>query len=241
MTPQKKALSDFFCINDYEAKNSLTYHSMQTIIFASLPMRHISLKLSQIAKVAAGHPFRGKIIESSGSDILVVQMKDATDEGISWMSCVQTRLDSKRTPAWLSLGDILVAARGSHNYAILVDESLDGRKALAAPHFFVVTCQQRTVLPEYLLWLLSQGPCQRYFQKEAEGSLTKSIRRQVVENTPIAIPPLEQQRSVIALAKTLKQEQKLANQLIHNGQILMDRLASDVMNRPEFKKGPPLK
>lgn len=154
------------------------------------------------------------------------------------MSCVQTRLDSKRTPAWLSPGDILVAARGSHNYAILVDESLCGRTALAAPHFFVVTCQQRTVLPEYLLWLLNQGPCQRYFLKEAEGSLTKSIRRQVVEDTPIVIPPIEQQRSVIALAKTLMQEQKLANQLINNGQLLMDRLATDLMNKPAFKKGP---
>lgn len=50
------------------------------------------------------------------------------------------------------------------------------------------------VLPEYLTWLLNQSPCQKYLEQNAEGSMSKSIRRSVLEETPIAIPPLVKQK-----------------------------------------------
>ena len=97
------------------------------------------MKLKHIATINAGYPFRGKISEVPGSGVVAVQMKDVSlTEGICWSDCIQTELTGKREPDYLTTGDILVAARGSHNYAVQVDQALatTGKQAVAAPHFF---------------------------------------------------------------------------------------------------------
>lgn len=188
------------------------------------------MKLTQIASIAAGHPFRGKIPEVSGTGIHIIQMKDvSTEEGINWDTCIETELTGKREPDWLKPGDVLFAARGSRNYAVLVDESTPHSKIVAAPHFYILRCKTKSILPEYLAWLLNQRPGQRYFQREAEGTFTKSIRRSVLAATPIAVPGIAKQRSIINLATTMKQEQQLIEQLIHNGEIIMNGIATDLL------------
>lgn len=194
------------------------------------------MKLKQIATINAGYPFRGKILESAGSGVVAVQMKDVSQrEGIQWSSCMETELTGKREPDWLKPGDILVAARGSHNYAVLVsDQHLQTEThAVAAPQFFIVRSKQDDVLPEYLVWFLNQQPCQRHFEQNAEGTLTKSIRRSVAEETPIAVPPLAKQKAIIGLARTVRQEQRIAEQLINNGERLLNTIATDLLNNKE--------
>ena len=163
-------------------------------------------------------------------------MKDVSlAEGIQWPTCTPTELTGKRLPQYLKPGDILVAARGSHNYAVQIDQAFaESRKqAVAAPHFFVVSLQQQSILPDYLTWLLNQGPTQRYFEQNAEGTLTKSIRRSVLEGTPVVIPPLADQQAIIALANTLRQEQRLIQQLIHNGERTMNAIATNLFDSKE--------
>lgn len=166
-------------------------------------------------------------------------MKDASwNEGVKWSGCVRTHLSGKREPDWLRPGDILVASRGSHNYAVLVDDSVmrAGLKAVAAPHFFVVCITTTGVLPEYLAWLLNQKPCQRYLEQNAEGTLTKSIRRSVLEGTPIAVPTLIEQKTIVELVKKLREEQRVVRQLLANGERLMNAIASDLLGSKEVSR-----
>lgn len=189
------------------------------------------LKLNQIASVDAGYPFRGKITEAAGTGVVAVQMKDVSiSEGIAWSQCLITDLPNKRDPGWLQAGDILVAARGSHNYAVQVDDGLSatGLQAVAAPQFFVIRVTHPGVLPGYLVWLLNQVPCQRYFEQNAEGTLTKSIRRSVVEAASITVPSVARQHAIIAIANVLNQEQRLYRQLLHNGELMMTAIAKDL-------------
>ncbi|MDV6344008.1 restriction endonuclease subunit S [Nitrosomonas sp. Is37] len=190
------------------------------------------MKLKQIATINAGYPFRSKIPEVIDSSVIAVQMKDVSlQEGIHWTNCLTTELTGKREPGWLQPGDILVAARGSHNYSVAVDENLlrAGVQAVAAPHFFVVSIQRKAVLPQYLAWFLNQSPCQRYFEQNAEGTLTKSIRRRVLEDTPIAVPPLAKQQAIINLVNAIKQERQIVEQLLRNHERLLDIIASDLL------------
>ncbi len=165
--------------------------------------------------------------------MVVVQMKDASPaDGIRWSSCLETKLTGKRQPDYLNPGDILVAARGNHNYAVSVDHTLvtTGKQAVAAPHFFVISLKTKDVLPEFMVWLFNQGPVQRYFEQNAEGTLTKSIRRSVLEEAPVVIPPLAKQRAILGMAKTLAEEQKLVQTLINNGERMMATIAKDLFN-----------
>jgi restriction endonuclease S subunit len=188
------------------------------------------MKLKQYTTITVGYPFREKIAEVVRSGILAVQMKDVSvNEGIYWSNCIETELPGKREPDWLLNGDILFTARGSKNYAVLVDKKLIGRKAVASPHFYVIRCKNTELLPEYLVWLINQNHCQRYFKREAEGSFTKSIRRSVLEETPIAIPSISKQRSIIHLANFLKEKKMIFEKLTRNYEILMNTIANDLL------------
>jgi hypothetical protein len=199
------------------------------------------VKLSAIATINAGYPFRGKIPEVPGSAMVAVQMKDVSlTEGIRWSGCLETELTGKREPDYLTTGDILVAARGRHNYAVQVDQALasTGKQAVAAPHFFLVrlkrdSLKKKDILPEFVVWLLNQAPAQRYFEQNAEGTLTKSIRRSVLENAPVVVPPLAKQRAIIAMANTLSDEQRLIQKLVNNGERMMNAIAKDLFKNTE--------
>jgi restriction endonuclease S subunit len=204
-------------------------------------MKKFSMKLKQIAHIAVGYPFRGKVPEVVGSNVLAVQMKDiSVSEGINWSTCVETETQGKRDPDWLRAGSILFVARGSNNYSVLIDDSVEDKKAVAAPHLYIITPKKPTFLPEYLAWYLNQEPCLRYFQRESEGTLTKSIRRAALEETPIAVPSLDRQKSIVALAETLRKEQQLLNQLISNGQLTMNAIAAQLVSK-EFAAEQPVK
>lgn len=196
------------------------------------------MRLKNIAHIGAGHPFRGKIPEVTGSSVIAVQMKDVElPDVINWSSCTTTELNSKRNPEFLACGDILVAARGNRNYAVLIDKTLasSGRVAVAAPHFFIVRLkverlEGEDILPEFIVWLLNQPPTQRYFEKNSEGTLTKSIRRSVLEEVPVMIPHLKKQRSIVSLAGVFRQEQRLIEQLTINNERIMNAIADELYN-----------
>lgn len=79
-----------------------------------------------------------------------------------------------------------------------------------------------------MVWLLNQVPAQRYFEQNAEGTLTKSIRRCVLEDAPVVVPPLAKQRAIIAMANTLGEEQRLIQRLVNNGERMMGAIANDL-------------
>ena len=191
-------------------------------------MKEIILKLANVVTLSSGHPFRGKIPEKSGSGIYAIQMKDVSPEtGVCWGSVIETELIGKKQPDWLAPGDILFVARGSFNYAVLIEEM--GKQAICAPHFYILRVANPSLMPAFLVWQLNQRPLQKYFDSAAEGSLTKSIRRSILEQAEITVPPLETQHKILGLHKAILQEKKLYTELIRNADKLMHTLASDLM------------
>lgn len=154
-------------------------------------------------------------------------------KGVDWSACLRSEPTSKKEPDWLQTGDILVAARGSTNYAVLVDTGLAPLPAVAAPHFYVVRLHSEALSPEFLAWQLNQSPCQRYFELHAEGSAAKSIRRQVLEEAPIGIPSLARQAAIMKLAHSLREERNLMQQLQRNGEQMMQAIAASLLEQSD--------
>ncbi len=189
------------------------------------------MRLAQVAEIKSGYPFRSKISEVPGSGVFAIQMKDISiDCGIAWPGIVETEIPGKRDPDWVVPGDILFAFRGNHNYAVLADETAVKYRAVASPHFFVMRSNTKKVLPEFLVWLINQGPLQRYFHKESTGTLTKGLRKESIAEAPIAIPSFEKQHKIVQLANSVKQERQLLEQLIRNNETMMDGIAADLLN-----------
>lgn len=187
------------------------------------------LDLINISTISAGYSFRGKIPELKNSGVYCVQMKDINETyNVNWSTVIETIVPSRQYQVSLQSGDILFAARGQRNYAALIDAELKERLAIAAPQFFVIRLNVPDVLPEYIAWFLNQTIAQRYFLSNAEGSTTPSIRRQVLEATPIILPTLKQQKTIIELAKIIRKEKQLAHKIIANGELLMQTLLNEI-------------
>ena len=189
--------------------------------------------LKDCTHISACYPFRGKIEEKPGSGIYVIQMKDVDWEaGIDWNGCMETTLPGKKTPEWLQAGDILFIAKGLKNYALLVDDTIEQRKAVAATQFFRIRVTNKRLQPAFLVWWLNHGYSQLLFKTWAHGSsaAAQNVPKSILEQTHVVIPKPSYQQAVLNLYAKVLEERLVAQELIDNGRRMMASLACDIMN-----------
>ena len=186
--------------------------------------------LKQITSIELGFQLRSQVIQSPESKELLIQMKDVSKtNGVNWKTCVPTQLPGKKMPQWLCDGDVIVVARGFNFFAAHIQDIPQGFQAVAAPAFFVLSKINAQILPEYLTWWLNQVPTQRYFEKSAEGAISKSLKRNALENTPVIIPPLEQQKHIVSLARLFREEYRLLEQMRTNTAQMQNALVNQLI------------
>lgn len=196
----------------------------------------IKTKLSNIASISSGHPFRGTIKQVQDAETHVVQVRDVDEHGeINLHSLITTELSGRKQPNYLQEGEILFVAKGAKHFATYVQHL--PKHTVCSPYFFIIhVCSTEidkslgTILPEFISWQLNQLPAQRYFKNSAEGSLYVSIRRKVLEDTPITLPPIETQQRIVALHRAAISEQKVLNQLINNRHQQINAIAKDILS-----------
>jgi Type I restriction modification DNA specificity domain len=189
--------------------------------------------LKGLASIAAGYPFRGAVDALPSGDVAVIQMGNANPEvGVDWMTTRRVELPSKRSANFLAPGDVIFTTRGTRNYALALD-AIPGL-AVCSPHFFVMRVNdQSCILPAFLAWQINQRPAQEYFQREATGSYILNIRREVIENLPLVIPPLEQQNTIVALAHAARAERVALAKLIENRNHQIEAIALSLHHSPK--------
>jgi len=182
-------------------------------------------RIAEIAAINAGFPFRGAVKPARGGNALVVQMKNVDPQyGIAWTSVSRSKLPGKKEPDWLHDGDILFAARGSRNYAVVAENV--PANAVCSPHFFVLrVLNQAAILPAFIAWQINQAPARKYFEQSATGSYILNIRRQVLEQLEVVIPEVTQQKQVVALTRAAQEERAIMERLIANRKTQMEAIA----------------
>jgi len=188
-----------------------------------------TVNMKTLANVAAGYPLRGSAESLESGEVRLIQMRNITSTlQVDWGTVARVSLPTKRTPQWLERGDVIFAARGARNYAVCFDEL--PQKAVCSPHFFVIRIlDKETVLPSFLAWQINQRPAQDYFERSATGSHIPNVRRQVLEDLKVTIPPLERQKTIAALWDSLRKEERMTLALIRNRQQQMEAVAADLL------------
>jgi restriction endonuclease S subunit len=181
--------------------------------------------LSALADIQSGHPFRGSVAPVPGGNAYALQMRDISPDGeVAWSGVVQTRIEGRRAPEWLQPGDVVFVTRGARNFALCLREV--PLPAVCSQYFFLLRAKKpKRLLPEFLAWQINGAPAQRYLASNAEGSDQLSIRRGVLENLPMVLPAVEEQRRIVALAAAALREKKVLEALIQNRQRQLDALA----------------
>ncbi len=184
-----------------------------------------SVTVGELAHISSGYPLRISAEELEPGDVAFVQLKNVGHpHGVAWRDVAKVTLPSKREPAWLSPGNVLFSSRGTKTLAYPV-ATTPGR-AVCGPQFFVITISDScSVLPEFLAWQINQKPSQDYLQKESTGSFIQNIRKPVLEQLPIALPPLEEQRLIVQFWRAAQREREILQQLIEATDAQIDAIA----------------
>jgi hypothetical protein len=186
---------------------------------------NINSRLADIALITSGYPLRSAVEALEPGEVHFVQIRNTSpDADIDWAEVPKVTLPSKREPAWLSDQDVVFTARGTRTLAYpLVGTPA---KAVCAPQFFVLSVKNTGMIsPEFLAWQINQKPAQEYFQRTATGSYIQNIRREVIENLPIAMPPIEQQQLIVNFWRAAQRERATLNRLIENRNNQLEALA----------------
>jgi hypothetical protein len=178
-------------------------------------------KLIDYADILPGVAFRVGLTHEPDGNALVVQMKDVSPgEPPRWSGMIRTTVSERAT--FLEVNDILLQMRGGKYFAVHLREL--PAPAVANQHFFILRCKPE-ILPEFLTWQLNHGPAQQYFLQNEAGSAQRSLRRTDIENLPLVVPSLQEQRLFANIAETCRRENEALRARIELNQQLMDGLA----------------
>ncbi|MBT8367782.1 MAG: restriction endonuclease subunit S [Deltaproteobacteria bacterium] len=180
------------------------------------------MMLKKKAKIQSGYINRGKIEPREDGDSLLLQAKDVDADFLSYRTDALVRFMPRQSgkDSFIKPGDILFMARGARNFSILIDTLPDN--VLAAACFFVVRISNSEILPEYLWWYLNQSTVEEYLKRFSGRAVHMPVvRRAVLENIDIPLPPIKIQKQVSELTMLMQREQDLIKKLTEKRKYLI--------------------
>ncbi|MGP3002640.1 restriction endonuclease subunit S [Serratia bockelmannii] len=172
------------------------------------------IKLGDIATIRSGYTFRGAIESVPDGDVRILQIKDLEQDWqadhdalpvISWEQRVE--------PPFLGQGEIVVAARGNRNVAVVYRSDIP---VVATSQFLIVTLrrEESEIAPEYLCWVLNHPVTQQMFNRS--GTNIQLITKAALLDVEIPVPSAYIQRQLIELQRVWQEEDKLISKLQKN-------------------------
>lgn len=180
-------------------------------------MRQNKVKLKSIVSYSglfSGYSFRGKITPAKQGDLRVIQLKDVENDYTTiGNDCIFVNKNQVKGKYYLKDGDILFISKGANNYAIPFYAD-DNYPSVASSAFFIVRLDETKANANFVAWYINQSKVQQYLESQAMGTYTTSINRETIENIPILLPPISQQKKIANIAALAAKEQNLYNQLL---------------------------
>jgi len=135
--------------------------------------------------------------EKVPAGVLYVKVKDMKGDRIDVAALHRTthEIASKYARASLQTGDLLLAIRGTYGRVAEVPPELNGGNITQDTARLDVT---PLVDHRYVATCLRNPDCQNYFKRVARGVAVKGVNIADVKKTPIALPPVEEQDSIVA-------------------------------------------
>lgn len=112
-------------------------------------------------------------------------------------------------------GDVLFAAKGLNNFAVVFRHADMGSKAVASSSFIVLRSKdkdQTAVTPDFLAWYLTHSPEVKAFRKQL-GTTIPSISISALSTLEVPIPDMATQERIIAIQE-LRYREKILVQTI---------------------------
>jgi len=185
--------------------------------------------IADIATIRTGYTFRKDHSRAGAHKYLGLQIGDVRDSSVVPVAKLSPVVWHRagRAPQ-LAPGDVVLAAKGSHNRAALFDdpESL----VIPSSQFLVLSVRdERTVKPEYLCWLLNYRQTQRRLAEFSAGTNIRSLSKKDVLDFTVAVPSLERQKKILGIQALQQKEQEALELLIRNREKMVDGMIQRIL------------
>lgn len=169
--------------------------------------------LQDVCEISSGFSFRGSVTDEPGGTYRVVQLGDVDWEAerVAWEGLPRVGGIDPGPHHLLHAGDILFAAKGRMNRAVLV---ADDGPAVAASTFFVVRPKRTDVLAAYVGWFVNTAPAQAHFQTCSRGTNIRSVSKSCLGSLDLPLPPLDVQRHIVETVRLAAKERELTAALV---------------------------
>jgi restriction endonuclease S subunit len=126
----------------------------------------------------------------------------------------QLKLNNKIERHLLKDNDLLFAAKGLNNFAIVYHTVIG--KAVASSSFIILRLTEKSrrfISPEYLAWFISHDKKIKLIHGQQLGTTIPSINMKQLAELEIDIPSMEIQHKIVKVQRLREHEQKLVEEL----------------------------
>ena len=130
---------------------------------------------------------------------------------ISWSK--EDMIDNKIEKHLLQEGDLLFAAKGLNNFAVVYHTYIG--KAVASSSFIIIRLTDKSITADYLAWFISHNKKVKLLHQQQLGTTIPSISMKQLAELEIDIPSLEMQETIVKVQRLREKEKMLTQQLQH--------------------------
>ena len=126
----------------------------------------------------------------------------------------QLNLNNKLEKHLLKDGDLLFAAKGLNNFAVVYNNGIG--KAVASSSFIVIKLNEEnkeTIQPDYLAWFLTHHKQIKLVHQQQLGTTIPSISMKQLAELEIDIPPIEIQKRIVSVHQLREREKELTSRI----------------------------
>lgn len=192
----------------------------------------MTTKLSDIAEIILGYPFRGKIPEKPaldypGQTVRVLQIKDITKRLVNQPDkLMRSFVYEGYAKFQLKKDDLVMPVRGG-KYIVDRITQLE-EPTIAVSQVFIIRCKE-SVRPAFLYWFLNLNTTQYQLKQAQTGTNIPMLNKAVLSNLKVELPSLEKQEKIAGLQSLWAKQKGAYEQLIENGNLLTQGLCKKLL------------
>jgi len=153
-------------------------------------------QLGTICDITPGFQFRGRVEPVDSGEFRVIQMKDI-EQGYAGARLAVDRMTVTNDYGFQDkhlarTGDVIFCARGNNNFSLNMQEPPEN--TVVSAQFFVLRCDEKSLLPGYLFWYLNSSKAQRILSGIRRGTTTPIVTTKALAELEIPVPDIKTQR-----------------------------------------------
>ena len=182
-------------------------------------MKHL---LEHITTLSSGIYSQPDII----ADTMYLQANHFTEKGFFDVSTKpQLKLTEKNVKHLLKNDDILFAAKGLNNFAVVYHNSIG--RAVASSSFIIIRIVddfKTKLIPEYLAWCLNNHKQVAVLHQLKTTTTIPSISIAQLSQLEIHIPDIQKQQQVLKIQELYNREQQVEKKIMHLKKIQLQEI-----------------